>query len=102
MNAEEPDLATKLNLETGKIGWPELQRHFARGQVYVVGPSLDLVEVAYAMVQDERSQVEQWLNERTFAQATAAHARDWQARSPQFWALVVAPWVLVQEMADPL
>jgi hypothetical protein len=25
-------------------------------------------------------------------------AEDWHARQPQFWVVVVAPWVLVQEV----
>jgi hypothetical protein len=29
-------------------------------------------------------------------------AEDWHARQPQFWAVVVAPWVLVQEIQNQL
>ena len=31
---------------------------------------------------------------------TTATARDWAARDPDLWAVVVAPWVLVQERVE--
>jgi hypothetical protein len=32
------------------------------------------------------------------ARAEMPDAEDWHARQPQFWVVVVAPWVLVQEV----
>jgi hypothetical protein len=32
----------------------------------------------------------------------ADDARDWLERQPVFWAIVVAPWVLIQEIKEPL
>ena len=37
----------KVNLETSKIAWQELQRFFASGAAVFVAAELDLVEVAY-------------------------------------------------------
>ncbi len=37
----------KVNLETAKIPWAELQRCFAAGLAIAVAGDLDLVEVAY-------------------------------------------------------
>jgi hypothetical protein len=37
----------KVNQETSKIAWSELQRFFAQGLAVNVTPDLDLVEVAY-------------------------------------------------------
>jgi crotonobetainyl-CoA:carnitine CoA-transferase CaiB-like acyl-CoA transferase len=34
--------------------------------------------------------------------AELADAEDWHARQPMFWAVVVAPWVLVQEALKKL
>ncbi|ODU01956.1 MAG: hypothetical protein ABS89_06365 [Thiobacillus sp. SCN 63-1177] len=66
-------LRAKLNLETAQLGWPELERHFARGDVIKV-----------------------------IARAGIADAEDWHARQPLFWAVVVAPWVLVQEVVKQI
>lgn len=104
MKADTPNesmaaLRQRLNSETGKITWPELQRHFARGVVLKVSADLDLVEVAASMAADDSGKVAEWLRQGGIATADSADARDWQARQPCFWAVVTAPWVLIQEIA---
>ena len=95
-------LRTHLNGETGKLGWPELQRYFARGVVIVVTRDLDLVEVAARIAQDDKAAVENWLTQSRMRRATAEDAQDWETRRPSFWAVVTAPWVLVQEVGGTL
>ncbi len=90
-------LEARLNLETGRIGWGELARHFARGVVVRVAPGTDLVAVATAMAGDDRAAVERWMACGDIAVATTDDARRWARRDEAFWAVVVAPWVLVQE-----
>lgn len=95
----DPDvLKARLNLDTGRIDWPMLARHFARGSVIVVAAGTDLVEVAAAFAEDDHGRLEIWLAEGRVAKATDADAQGWHARSAVFWAVVVAPWVLVQEI----
>ncbi|MFZ5482661.1 MAG: DUF2288 domain-containing protein [Pseudomonadota bacterium] len=95
----DPDvLKARLNLDTGRLDWPMLARHFARGAVIVVAAGTDLVEVAAALVEDEHGRLADWLAEGRVAKATDADAEGWQARTAVFWAVVVAPWVLVQEI----
>jgi hypothetical protein len=98
MHQSDATLRAQLNAETGKITWPELERHFARGVVIRVAGGLDLIEVALRMARDDRPALERWLTEGTVARATPEHAGDWHARDPLLWAVVVAPWVLVQEI----
>ena len=45
-------LRAKLNLETARIPWAELQRFFARGVAVWIAPGLDLVDTAVAFSQD--------------------------------------------------
>jgi hypothetical protein len=99
LNAEE--LRQKLNLETGKLSWEELQRFFARGVVVVAGPELDLIEVAVAFTEDKKQRIEQWIENDQLARANDEHALQWQARNTVFWGVVVAPWVIVQEISEP-
>lgn len=96
MTDNELDLSTRLNLETGRISWPELQRSFARGVVLVVAAELDLVKVAESFVQDDSVAVDQWIKDKAVAGATLEQAKAWESSQPEFWAVVVAPWVLVQ------
>lgn len=92
------DLIHKLNLETGKISWPELQRYFARGVVIVVAPGIDLIEVATAISGDDKNTIEELMNSGKLVRACDDNAIHWEVSDPLFWAVVVAPWVLVQEI----
>ncbi len=91
-------LRAQLNGETAKLDWQELARHFARGVVIRVAPSLDLVDVAVAVVSDERDAVEAWTTSGAMAPASEDEARRWNEEQTVFWAVVTAPWVLVQEI----
>jgi len=84
-------------METGRIAWPELQRHFARGAVIKVGPDLDLVDVAIMFVKDDKTAIEPWLSNGSIARANDDDAKTWTQATAVFWAIVVAPWVLIQE-----
>lgn len=95
-------LRAQLNSETGKLSWKELERHFARGVVIRVERGLDLVDVAARFAQDDKATVERWLTEGQIARASAEDAVDWNERQPTFWAVVTAPWVLVQEVGMAL
>ncbi len=90
-------LRAKLNLETARLAWPELERHFARGVVVCVQPGFDLVEAALAMAENRAAAVEAWLADGTLARAGMDDAQRWHAAQQVFWGVVVAPWVLVQE-----
>lgn len=90
-------LRAKLNLETARIAWPELERHFARGVVIKVAAGMDLVDAALEIAEDNAATVQAWLADGRLARAELADAEDWHARQSSLWAVVVAPWVLVQE-----
>jgi hypothetical protein len=95
-------LRAKLSLETAQLAWPELERHFARGVVIKVAPGMDLVDAALHVAENNAATVEAWLAEGRIARVELADAEDWHARQPMFWAVVVAPWVLVQEAVQQI
>jgi hypothetical protein len=102
MSEQEQELRAKLNSETAQIGWPELERHFARGVVVAVAPGMDLIEVACAMARDDSAALADWLQAGKVSRADETQAGDWHARQPAFWAVVVAPWVVIQEVRPRL
>lgn len=102
MNDPIAELRRQLNGETGKLDWNELARHFARGVVIQVAQDLDLVEVAASFVKDDKTAMEAWLAAGQIARASTEDAIDWNMRQPIFWAVVTAPWVLVQEVEKRL
>ncbi|MFN3163674.1 MAG: DUF2288 family protein [Pseudohongiellaceae bacterium] len=101
MTDSEPNdseaLKQKLNVDTGKISWQLLAEHQQRESVVEVDPGLDLVEVACEFVRDNRDQVEEWLNAGLVAKVDDKKAEQWQQENREVWAVVVAPWVLVQQ-----
>lgn len=97
MNESIEILHAKLNGETARVAWAELQRHHARGVVVHVAGELDLIEVAVAMAQDDGAAVSQWMQSGQMVKMTDEKAMDWLKRDPDLWSVVVAPWVLVQE-----
>ena len=97
MTEQTSTLYAKLLGETAKISWQELQPFFARGALLWVDPQADLVAVAEALATDDKASVTTWLTSGQLAKVEAALAEDLLARDPDLWAVVVAPWVLVQE-----
>lgn len=86
----------KINLETSKIAWQELQRFFANGAALAVAADLDLVEVAFQMSQDNVEQIQQWATVGKLGKVSDEQAGEWLAGDVSVWAVVVSPWVLVQ------
>lgn len=86
-----------LNAQTGKIAWAELARYFAQGRLVCLAPGEDLLSVADAMVGDDAKAVERLTASGRLQRALDEDARRWQEEGTVFWAVVVAPWVLVQE-----
>jgi hypothetical protein len=95
-------LRAKLNLETAQLQWSELERHFARGDVIKVAIGTDLIEAALHVAENKTEIIQAWLADGRIARADMPDAEDWHARKPMFWAVVVAPWVLVQEVIPEL
>lgn len=95
-------LRAKVNLETSRIAWKELQRFFASGGAIAVSSDLDLVEVAFQISEDNKQQVAQWLSGGKIGPVSDAQALAWYEADADVWAVVVSPYVLVQEVKDVL
>ncbi|MFK0570812.1 DUF2288 domain-containing protein [Endozoicomonas sp.] len=87
----------KLNQETSQITWSELQRYFAQGVVLCVDDSLDLIEAGYQISVDSKSVIEAWVEQGLLGAVSDEQAQSWFEEDPELWAVVVRPWVLVQE-----
>lgn len=91
------DIKAKLNLETSRIAWHDLQVYYARGHVVKVAPELDLLDVAAELSADNKAQFERWLAEEKVGDVAPDLARHWYDENTELWAVVIAPWVLVQD-----
>lgn len=90
------DTLDNIHQQTSKISWRELARFFAGGKVLLVDKNLSLVEVAAAVSSDNTQVVSQWVNANQLAAVSDEQAIDWQQKDEFLWAVVTAPWVLVQ------
>ena len=87
----------KLHAETAKIPWSELQRFFAQGRVVLVSPELDLPSVAVAMSDNDTDTTQNWIEDDQIGPVSDEQARAWFDQQAELWAVVVSPFVLVQE-----
>ncbi|WP_447752081.1 DUF2288 domain-containing protein [Pseudomonas nicosulfuronedens] len=97
MTEEASTLYAKLLGETAKISWEELAPFFARGNLLKVAACADLVEVAIGVAEDDKVKVAAWLTRGDLSKVDEIQAQDYLERDPELWAVVIAPWVLVQE-----
>ena len=93
-------LREELHSETSKIPWSELQRFFAAGKAIYVSLELDLIEVAVQVSNDNSKMVRQWMGAAKVAPVSDDQARYWFDNDATVWAVVVKPWVLVQDMKE--
>jgi len=93
-------LRASLNTETARIAWKELLRFFAAGTVIAVDEELDLVEVAIQISNDSKALIEQWMIEKRVGKVSDAQARGWLKTDATLWAVVVRPWILVQQITE--
>jgi|EP01030_Chromulinospumella_sphaerica_P007608 hypothetical protein len=98
---EEPStLYAKLLGETASITWKELEPFFAKGALLWVDPGLDLIAAAEAMATDDGEKVATWLADDKVAKLSESRALDLFERDPSLWAVVVSPWIMIQEKAQ--
>lgn len=90
------ELHDKINRETGRVKWRELDRHFASGSVIYVSAELDLIDVALRIAHDDKDSIAKWMAAGTVARVSDQQALSWTESDATLWASVVSPFVLVQ------
>lgn len=91
-------LNDKLNAETARIAWSELEVHFARGAAVYIDPSLDLIATARLIADDDSATVGKLMQQGLMGLVSEQQAARFSREQQEMWALVVAPWVLVQPL----
>ena len=90
----------KLNGETARVHWHELQRFFAQGIVMNVAGHLALIEVATKMSLDDVGAVKAWHDAGALAHVSDEMANLWFAENTELWTVVVKPYILVQDKSS--
>lgn len=97
MTDQASTVYAKLLGETAIIEWKALERFWAKGDLIWVGPGLDLIEVAQAMAENQSETFARWRDAGTVGPVSAEQALDLQERDPEIWAVVVSPFIVIQE-----
>lgn len=98
----DEELRAHLHGETSKLPWVDLEKHFARGVVFKVSKGIDILDVAIVLSRDDKDTLEKWINDKKVTGAEIEDAKKWHDASASLWTVVIAPWVLVQEIENKL
>ena len=99
-SSREDLLRDEFHQQTARIAWHDLQTYYARGNVIRVGEELNLVDVAVQLGMDNTGQFQAWIEAGVIASIQESEAQLWFDTNPTLWAVVAAPWVLVQAIAE--
>ena len=96
------DLRAHLARQVLRVDWRPLRPHAERGALILVDSSLDLVDVALAVAQDDAPRVRKWMEARQLQNPTVEQVEAWaDEREEKFTALIVQPYVLVVRDRGP-
>ena len=94
------DLRAQLDQNLDEAEWEWLIPHAQKDSVIIVASQLDLLDVGEAIAGDKASEVQNWIDEALIAKPSAIQIGEWNMqRKKRFNALIVEPFVLVQEKA---
>jgi hypothetical protein len=91
------NLHEELTQALDQTEWEWLAPHLERDAVILVAPGLSLVDVGVAIATDDATTVARWITEQLMGKPSLAQQHLWNAGNPTFTALIVQPYVLVQE-----
>lgn len=93
------DLRVELRESIDEAEWNWLEPHAQRDSLIVVSSHLDLVEVGVAIATDNTLTVQHWIEEALIQKPSSDQLDNWTGQQgKRFNALIVQPYVLVQEL----
>ena len=94
------DLRSELTQNMDEAEWDWLIPHAQRDAIIVVADGLDLLDVGVAIASDNIPSVQNWIDEQLLVKPTPEQLGEWNSdHTKRFNALIVEPYVLVQEKA---
>lgn len=92
------DVRAELAESLDEAEWDWLKPHVQRDMVLVVHQNLDLLDVGVAIASDDVTSVQHWISEQLLHKPFPNELADWNNnQTKRFQALIVQPFILVQE-----
>ncbi|MFB2936290.1 DUF2288 domain-containing protein [Aerosakkonemataceae cyanobacterium BLCC-F154] len=94
------DLKAELTASLDEAEWQWLLPHLSRDSLIVVTPELNIVDVGVAIANNNVPLVQNWISQELIHKPSLNQMADWQNNlNKKFQALIVQPFVLIQEPA---
>ncbi len=85
-------------LDEAELEW--LKPHIQKDAVIIVAPDLDLLDVGVAISSDNTQSVQHWISEQLLVKPSSDILNRWNSNPDRrFQALIIQPYILVQELA---
>jgi hypothetical protein len=92
------DLRSELAKTLDQAEWSWLSPHLQRNSLIIVDANLNLLDVGVAIATDDTTLVQRWIAEQLIYKPSPEQISTWNAKQTKpFQALIVQPYVLVQE-----
>lgn len=91
----------RLTETVGPVFYSDFAAHLARDAVFVVGPTLSIIECGVAIALDDVEVVGGWIQRGELKKPTQGERDTWPNDKNRRWtSLVVMPFVLLQDLPD--
>lgn len=95
------ELREEIAQSLDEAQWDWLVPHVKRDAAIVVSQELDLVDVGVAIANNEVSRVQDWIERQLIQKPSIEQLNDWNDKpSKRFQAIIVQPYVAIQEMVE--
>lgn len=95
------EVRSRLEASLGEVTREDLRPHLLRAAVFVVAPTLSIVDCGVSIALDDVTTVGEWVRTGTLRRPSKLEQEDWLEREGGgLRALVVQPFVLVQPTFD--
>lgn len=91
------EIVDRFKKDVAEVPWKDLRIHLQRDSIIIVDDELDLVTVAVAVADDDKIEVEGWINGGQLVKPTAEQIDAWESELEKpFSLLIVQPFILLQ------
>ena len=96
MTEQQENLRDKLRGQLGTARWPDLKDQFVKGSLFVVCESPGLLNVAVAVAEDSKEQVEVWIESGEVYRPTEQEVTLWDQKPESLFSFIVlSPFVFI-------
>ena len=98
---ESDSLRAELEKSLGPAEWSLIRKQMAKDTVIVVASTLELIDVALAVAQNEESRVKVWIESGEITKPDLEMLSNWEKTPDRtFLCVVVHPFVLIQKFGN--